>query len=464
MRRDRPGLGESAGWCSGRLVGSEGILPERIWTDSRDVQVGDGFVALPGGHSDGHAFIGESLARGARVIICRAEGEASWIGQAKASGASLLLVEDTEKALLAIAEKYLEEVKPRQQIAVTGSMGKTTTRELIRSALAGPLHVHAARRSHNTLIGCALTVLSMPPETEILVFEMGTNHPGEIAAIVEKFPPTIAVITAIAPVHLEGLGSLEGVLAAKLEIIPKNGLDLLIYNSDDERLSMALEKADFPFRMAGVGFGRGSTLLLTEATESMGGVLRVGLSYGGQSWVCESLLKGPHHAYNLGFAFMTGVAIGVSPEVILQGMTKVAPLKGRGMWFRDGRVHLVIDESYNANPSSVAAALEVISSLESPGKRWAVLGGMKELGERSGELHREILDKTGFLDGLVLVGEEWEPFLAEGHPGGIPMWWAEDAGSASELLEGLVGKRDTVLVKGSRFYGLERVVERLAGS
>jgi UDP-N-acetylmuramyl pentapeptide synthase len=214
--------------------------------------------------------------------------------------------------------------------------------------------------------------------------------------------------------------------------------------------------------MAGVGFRKGSALILTEASENAEGNLRVGLSYGGQSWICQSALKGAHHANNLGFAMMVGLSMHIPPERLLRGVSSISPLKGRGKWIRNGRVHLVIDESYNANPSSVSAALEVLGKLQVPGRRWAVLGGMRELGEASKDLHRLILAKTKFLDGVVLVGEEWEPFRSETEPGAFHLWWAKDGKEAGILLERVVGTEDTVLVKGSRSYGLESVVEGLS--
>lgn len=463
MRDKRPGLFESAGWCGGRVAGREMVLPAHFWTDSRDVLPGDAFVALPGGNANGHRFVGDAISRGARLILGTEGGLEPWLPDMEKHGLSFLLVDDTEKALVRIAEAYLEEVAPRERVAVTGSVGKTTTRELIRASLEGSARVHAARRSHNTLIGCALTVIGMAPDTEVLVFEMGTNHPGEIAGIVDHFPPTIAVVTAIAPVHLEGLTSLEGVLAAKLEIIPPRGLTSLVFNGDDAQLCGALGKGSFSYRVAGVGFNKGCTLLLTEAANDSEGNLCVGMSYGGQSWICHSSLRGAHHAYNLGFAMMVGISIGISPEKLLKGMSAVAPLRGRGMWIRGGSVRLLIDESYNANPSSVSAALEVLKTLpEVGGRRWAVLGGMKELGKSSGDMHRLILENTAFLDGVVLVGEEWKVAENPADEPRIPYWRVQDANSAITLLRGLVGKEDTVLVKGSRSYGLEVVVEGLA--
>lgn len=463
MHRERLRLSEAAAFCGGIVKGPEIPFPGNLWPDSRDVCPGDGFVALPGAHADGHRFVGAALDNGAGLVIGTAEGIAPWEPRILEAGASCLVVEDAEKALVQIAEGYLQEVSPKVKIAVTGSVGKTTTRELIRSALEPVFRVHSAKRSHNTRIGCALTVLAMPPGTEVLVLEMGTNHPGEIRSIVEHFPPTIAVITAIGPVHLEGLGDLEGVLSAKLEIIPQEGLDLLIYNADDSRLSQAIEGAQRPFRIAGVGYRKGSALLLTGAdTVFEEGNLQVGLSYGGQSWVCRSLLKGTHHATNIGFAVMVGLALGVPMEILLKAISGMAPLRGRGKWIRDGRVHLLIDESYNANPSSVAAALEVLRSLAVPGRRLAVLGGMRELGEKSGKLHSEIVGMFDFLDGVVLVGEEWENITEPPAGAKVQQWRVRNAKEAADLLEGLVGKKDTVLVKGSRSYGLEQVVERLS--
>ena len=461
MHRKRFGLSQSAAFCGGIVKGPEIPLPENIWPDSRDVREGDGFIALPGEHTDGHRFVGAALENGARLVIGTPEGIAPWEGRILEKGASCLVVKDAEIALVRIAEEYLREVSPKVRIAVTGSVGKTTTRELIRSALDPAFRVHSAKRSHNTRIGCALTVLSMPPESDVLLLEMGTNHPGEISGIVEHFPPTLAVITGVAPVHLEGLRDLDGVLSAKLEIIPREGLNLLIYNADDPKLSHALEGTQRAFRIAGVGFRKGSALLLTGAEAVQEGNLRGGLSYGGQTWVCQSLLKGAHHAYNIGFAVMVGVSLGVSPEVLLKGISEMGPLRGRGRWIRDGRVHLIIDESYNANPSSVAAALRVLQSLVVPGRRIVVLGGMRELGEESAKMHTEIFGMTDSLDGVILIGEEWERVTDTSTGRKAAVWRVRDSEEAATLLEDLVKKDDTVLVKGSRSYGLERVVERL---
>jgi len=464
MRKERPGLGEAAAWCEGRLMGPGGPLPDRLWTDSRDVGPGDGFIALPGERSDGHRFVGDALSNGARLVLGSEGGLAPWLDSMKGNGASCIVVERVEKSLVSMAEEYLAEVAPREKIAITGSVGKTTTRELVRSALEGSMRVHSALRSHNTLVGCSLTILGMPPDTEALVLEMGTNHPGEIAGTVAHFPPTVAVVTGIAPVHLEGLGDLEGVLAAKMEVIPKEGLKLLVFNSDDERLHKALNEGVYPVRAAGVGFSKGSTLLLTERSESEEGDLRIGLSYGGQSWVCESSLKGGHHAHNLGFAFMVGLALQVPPEKILQGVSSVSPLGGRGKWIRGTRVDLLIDESYNANPASVLAALDVFRKIDVPGRRWAVLGGMRELGRDSVPLHRSILEETAFLDGLVLVGAEWEPQEESKEKWCGAVWRVGNAKEALDLVSGLIEPEDSLLVKGSRFYGLELVVKGLAES
>ena len=464
MRKGRPDLEDAAAWCEGRLMGPGRPLPDRLWTDSRDVGPGDGFIALPGEHSDGHRFVGDALSNGARLVLGSEGGLAPWLDSVKVSGGSCIIVERVEESLVRMAEEYLAEVAPREKIAITGSVGKTTTRELVRSALEGSLRVHSALRSHNTLVGCSLTILGMPPDTEALLLEMGTNRPGEIAGTVAHFPPTVAVVTGIAPVHLEGLGDLEGVLAAKMEIIPKEGLKLLVFNSDDERLHKVMNEGVYPFRAAGVGFGKGSTLLLTERSESKEGDLRIGLSYGGQSWVCESSLKGGHHAHNLGFAFMVGLALQIPPEKILQGVSSVSPLGGRGRWIRGTKVDLLIDESYNANPTSVLAALDVFRKIDVPGRRWAVLGGMRELGGDSVSLHRSILEKTGFLDGLVLVGEEWEPLEESKKKRRGAAWRVGNAKEALDLVSGLVEPEDSLLVKGSRFYGLELVVKGLAGS
>ena len=140
-------------------------MPDKLWTDSRDVGPGDGFIALPGEHSDGHRFVGDALSNGACLVLGNESGLAPWLDSVKECEASCIVVGRVEESLVRMAEEYLAEVAPREKIAITGSVGKTTTRELVRSALDGSLRVYAALRSHNTLVGCSLTVLGMPPDT-----------------------------------------------------------------------------------------------------------------------------------------------------------------------------------------------------------------------------------------------------------------------------------------------------------
>ena len=230
-------VSDAAAACGGKFYGPEAEAARAWRCDSREVRGGDGFAAIRGAKTDGHLYIKQAAEQGSRVVLAEREGlEGAGIRPEDFPGVSFIVTERrTEEALALAASEYLRRVAPKT-IAITGSVGKTTTRELTAAALAQRYKVHSAVRSFNTIIGCALTVLSMAEETEALVLELGTNHFGEIAEMVKYFPPETVIITEVAPAHLEGFGSVEGVLRAKLEICGSAKLKKIIFNCDNALL------------------------------------------------------------------------------------------------------------------------------------------------------------------------------------------------------------------------------------
>jgi len=240
------GMQDAARWAGGRLYGPNLPLVRNWRHDSREVEPGDAFVALSGVHTDGHLYVKNAIERGAQVVLVdESRYEELELSLPAYAGLSVLTASTAESALARIAHEYLAAVSP-QVIGITGSVGKTTTRELTVAVLKKKYRVHSAARSFNTVLGCSLTVLAMPQESEILVLELGTNHFGEIAEMTALFPPHFGVITEIAPAHLEGFGSVEGVLRAKMEICRSEKLKTLAYNIDNEALQEQVSYNQYP--------------------------------------------------------------------------------------------------------------------------------------------------------------------------------------------------------------------------
>lgn len=450
-------------------------MPRVFRANSKEIRPGDAFVALGGETTDGHLFIKEAATQGASLAIVEEGKRDLWAQTAEEHpNLAILEVNSSEEALGILARAYLSYVAPREIIGITGSVGKTTTRELMTSMLKTTFSVHGGIRSYNTEIGCALTILSMPLDTEILVLEYGTNAPGEIATLVKSFPPTLAVITEIAPAHLEGLGSLEGVLSAKMEICSSASLRFLAYNMDNSLLRSAVVALPESLQKEGVGYAPQSVFRIREAfmvpssNKITTSTLRLSANYLDEDLHLEMPLFGVQHAYNFGFAYLVARHLGVTQSNCLSVLASFCSLSGRGKELRSRKGSLVIDETYNANPASMRAALENLASIKNPvGGPWvrkmAVLGGMRELGPKTPDFHTEILKSLSCLDCLILVGKEWEKGLEilNGYPLSNACHHVTTTEEAGKLVEELDDGSYVILVKGSRGYHLERVLKSL---
>ncbi|MCF0247829.1 MAG: UDP-N-acetylmuramoyl-tripeptide--D-alanyl-D-alanine ligase [Synergistes sp.] len=456
-------LASDAASCSGGEYYGPNIKVSRRWRcDSREVTPGDAFAALKGAVTDGHLYVDQAIERGAKLLLVNADEYEKLSRSGRSfNDVTFITVKETQEALPAIAKEYLRLVSPRTA-AITGSVGKTTTRELTAAALKNSLRVHSAVRSFNTLVGCSLTILAMPEDTEALILELGTNHFGEISEMVRTFAPEIAVITSVAPCHLEGFGSIEGVMKAKAEICESPALKAVIFNNDDPRIREFMSHNLDNIKKFSVGFSEDSELRISEARvtlDDQGPKTSAVLCRKGEEFNVSCSLFGLQHANNIGYACAAAELLGVSISEAAKGISEMMPLGGRGLCKRSASGGWVIDEAYNANPASVGAAIEnVRAAAESLGlQKYAVLGGMRELGESAPEWHGDILGKVSDFDNVLLTGEEWRSC------GELP----ENARIFSSLDEiiveiksiGLGGK--IVLVKGSNSYGLKRVVEAL---
>ncbi|WP_341858466.1 UDP-N-acetylmuramoyl-tripeptide--D-alanyl-D-alanine ligase [Qipengyuania sp. GPGPB31] len=431
--------------------------------DSRDVINGDLFIALKGEAMDGHRFLDKAFANGAAgAIVDRA---VDW---------PHILVEDTTAALEALARAARSRVEATI-IGVTGSVGKTGVKEAIFASLerASRGAAHRSTRSYNNHVGVPLSLARMPARSRFAIFEMGMNHAGEIADLTAQVRPHVAVITTIAPAHIENLGSMDAIAAAKAEIFA--GLEpggTAVIPADSEH-SAALERAarNVGARVVSFGRARSADVRLLDAIPSANGGSLVTCEFP-EGRLCYTVAEPGDHWVINSLAVMAAVrAAGGDMAAAGLALAEMGGLKGRGARHGiavPGGKALLIDESYNANPASMRATLAQLGQTPS-GRRIAVLGSMKELGDFGPQFHAALSEPilAADVDYALLVGDEMAALAQElGKPQspvlGKPFAWAhcQTADEAIGLLEDFgVVAGDAVLVKGSNSVGLGRLVD-----
>lgn len=459
---EAPRVSDAALWCEGIYLGPNATLMREWRNDSREVCPGDAFVALRGETSDGHLYIDKAVERGASVLLIDEEHARDLVsGRSGFEGVSILVAKDTTIALARIAAKNLKAIAPTV-VGITGSVGKTTTRELTTSVLKSKYRVHSAVRSFNTIIGCSLTVLVMPLDTELLVLEYGTNHFGEISEIVSYFPPDLAVITEVAPAHLEGFGDISGVLRAKMEICSQPGLKRIIYNADNEMLKQVVDCGCENIEQIGVGFSSAEAKILDVSVHIEENGARSSASYDlmGEKVTAEAALFGAQHAYNIGFALMVGKCFGVAAQESVMVLRGFKPLSGRGVLKKVNNTAWVIDEAYNASPKSMEAAIFNVMNISEARDYdlYAVLGGMREMGPSCPHWHQDIVDQLGGFKKVFLHGVEW---VTEGVKLPENAVYCEGIEEVMQRSLALKMENIIVMVKGSNTYGLKRIVALL---
>jgi UDP-N-acetylmuramoyl-tripeptide--D-alanyl-D-alanine ligase len=442
------------------VSGPDMAMPLSISIDSRTMKEGQIFLALKGSNTDGHAYIEEALNRGASgVILQRGCADISRIP----SSVTCIQTEDTFKFTADLARAYLNKTCPDQIIAITGSVGKTSTREITRKLLVPEYKVHSPVSSFNTLLGCSLTILAMPIDTEILLLEMGTNSPGEIQEMSEFFEPTSAVITDVREAHLEGLGDLSGVLRAKMEILSSSRLSNFFFNSDNHPLRSALHLIPDSIRKIGVGEEFADFRIISPEFSLKGKLpeLKFTYSFKDVSIEISSALFGMHQARCLAIAAAIAIETGVALESIIKKARKIASKEGRGRFLQLSDNGIIIDDCYNANPASLSAALETVADLAWKGRKLAILGGMRELGSSEGVKHIEILPYLRPFDQVVLVGDEWTFLKDQENYSDGSFTVKKTAEEALAFISSQLSESDLILVKGSHSYRLDKVIEGL---
>ena len=436
------------------------LAPQAICTDSRQLSGGDLFLPLIGEHFDGHGFLAAALEAGAAALIAQAghlapASQASVLAAAAAAHVPLWLVPDTLQAYQELAGLWrLQLAAP--VVAVTGSAGKTTTRELIRSALAPLGPIWASSGNENNDVGVPLTLLGAGPDQAALVVEMGMRGLGEIERLSRCASPDVAVITNIGTAHIGRLGSREAIATAKCEIVAGLRPDgLVVILAGDPLLDRALARvwSGRVVRVALQGEGHEAAADLVGSLDRQGEILALA------GVALPVPLEGVHHARNLMLAMAVARELGLEPE-------RWRPLQvdlpgGRSRRLQQNGV-LVLDETYNASPEAVLAALELLA--QQPGRRFAVLGTMLELGEQSLALHRSVAERARQLDldGLVIVdqGEEGAA-MVEAATGLTRLRQVDCPEAAAEPLLQWLQPGDVLLLKASRGVALERLIPLL---
>ena len=438
------------------LAGSGDNYISHIKQDSRICGEGDLFVAIKGENMDGHSFVADVIEAGCEAVLISDEG---YLPE-NVTGVNVILVEDTVKSMGDVAAWYLDWLGVRK-VAVTGSVGKTSVRDMIYYVLSEKYNTGRNMKNFNNEIGLPLSIFQFDENTEAVVLEMGMNHFGEIDRLAEIVKPEIAVITNIGVAHVENLGSRDGIFRAKMEIakhIAASGT--LVYASDDEYLTR--ERTKGAYRQISVGGNGKSDYILSDVKDYGLKGIRFSLENNEVNYKIELPLPGVHNAVNAALAIAVGFLMGMNVEECAEGLTK-AQLTGRRLRVCEGSRAEVIDDTYNASTDSMKSALKVLENSMCNGKKIAVLGDMFELGDESERQHRGVgvFAKTLGIDTLISVGKDAR-FIAEGAEGGkIKVIWKPSKEELYPELDRLISQGDVVLVKGSRGMKMEDVVERI---
>jgi UDP-N-acetylmuramoyl-tripeptide--D-alanyl-D-alanine ligase len=424
--------------------------------EARDSQPGACFFALRD-HRDGHDFVDVAFAAGAAGAIVREIPDRL----VHADGRALVRVANPARALIAVATAARSRLDALRVVAITGSTGKTSTKDLTAAAVGAGLVVHANPESFNNEIGLPLTILGADDLTEVMITEMGARFAGNIADLCAIARPSIGVVTNIGLAHAEHLGGPEGVLAVKgelLEALPKDGL--AVVDGDDRVTPKLVARTRAPVLRCGSGPGVDVRLTKCAVDEQLRASIVAKTPWG--TVTTRLGMRGKHQATNALFAIAVAGSLGVAPDLIAAGLATATGSRWRLELQRRADGLTVLNDVYNANPTSMAAALHALASLPVTGRRIAVLGEMRELGGHAEAAHAAVGELAGRLglDIVVGVGEGGAAITAAAGAVATRLDFA-DAPSALNAVLTLVAPGDAVLVKASRDVGLEIVADGL---
>ncbi|MFW8594744.1 UDP-N-acetylmuramoyl-tripeptide--D-alanyl-D-alanine ligase [Cribrihabitans neustonicus] len=448
-------------WTAAEAAAATGGRAQGNWTvsglsiDTRTIEPGDMFIALKAAR-DGHDFVAQALEKGAgAALVSRIPGNLP-------ADAPLLIVDDVQAGLEALGRAARARTQAKV-VAVTGSVGKTSTKEMLARMLMDQGRTHAAVASYNNHWGVPLTLARMPRDTEFAVIEIGMNHPGEIAPLSRLARPHVAMVTTVAPVHLEAFDDVAGIAREKAAIM--EGLEpggLAVLNADIAEAGVLRSVAD-DLGAAVRWFGRNAEDCILHSAGIEGGETVARATAGGREVELRIQSLGAHFAMNALGALACVQALGADPVKAVGSLAIWSPVKGRGVreavQTEDGDI-ILLDDSYNANPASMAAALAVLAATQGEGRRIAYLGDMKELGPQELALHAGLaeLDAMQSIDCIHCIG----PLMRALHEA-LPedkrgAWYATSADALPDLARKLAGG-DIVLAKGSLSMALARIVD-----
>ncbi|MEM7250445.1 MAG: UDP-N-acetylmuramoyl-tripeptide--D-alanyl-D-alanine ligase [Pseudomonadota bacterium] len=452
-----------ASWCNAKLVGHDCDI-RGVGIDSRSIGQGSLFVALPGERVDGHRFVGSAFANGAGAALVDESRLEELLNELKSSDVALLASNDVLSALANLAHAWRQQTFV-SMVAVTGSNGKTTVKEMLSAVFRRVGTTHATSGNFNNHIGVPLTLLAMEPTDRYAVVEMGANHPGEIAALTEIAQPQVGVITQCAPAHLAGFKTVDGVARAKAEIyegLPAAGTAVI--NADDAYASLWRKIAGHCKQLT-FGLSNAADVYASDLKASAEGT-RFDLCFEQSQTPVQLNLAGEHNVRNALAVAAAAIACHVELDAIAAGLSDVQPVGGRMQPRRGLGGATIIDDTYNANPVSLQAGLAVLATRG--GERWLVLGDMAELGDEEREFHREAgrLARAHGVTRLYgcgqLTSETVSSFGQDGRHfrcrGALSESVRADLDAQSDA-EGV-----TILVKGSRSAGMEAVVRAITVS
>ena len=437
-------LKQAASWCGGKIAPEfEELAFKGVQFDSRALQAGELFVALVG-ERDGHSFVPMALDKGAVAVLASRELDPK---------IPAIYVSDTLGALQQIAKGYRESLSCKV-VGITGSVGKTTTKEMVAAVLEQGFRTQKTPKNFNNDIGLPVTLLGLEEQCQMAVIEMGMNHKGEISLLTSLAQPDIALITNVGTMHIEYLGSRQGILEAKLEILEglRPGGKVLFCGDNDLLQAVAKEHDALCY-----GFGDHNDIRALDLRREEDGSYFT-FSGLGREFPVELPVQGDHNVLNALAAGAVGLLNGMEPEQIQQGLRGFANTDMRqNTYSRDG--YYIIEDCYNAGPESTRAALSVLATR--PGRKIAVLGGMLELGDYAPQAHFEIGQEVAKCARLLFAyGSHSQDMIA----GAQAMEYARCFATHEELVQALreeLREGDSLLIKGSRGMRMERVLQLL---
>ena len=457
----------TVGWLAaavaGRLVsGDPDQVVGNIVTDSRSLQSGDFFLALRGARFDGHAFVDDALDRGALGVLV----DTALVGRALTARQAVIVAGDTTRALQDLAHAVREATETKV-IAITGSAGKTTTKDTIADFLSESYRVVKNKGNLNNHIGLPLSLMQLRDRPDVAVMELGMNHAGEISTLVAIADPDVRVWTNVGDAHLGFFASADAIADAKAEILERaEAHDLLVCNADDPRVMARASR--FAGRTISFGEAQGASVRATDITDlGLDGTRARVVTPAGERWI-ETPLLGRGNLANVLAATAVAMEFGIPLDAIAARAARLRPSDRRGAVHRLRGGVMLVDDSYNSSPSALKRALDVIAKEPRATRKVAVLGEMLELGAFSADLHMDAgrTAAAAGLDALFVVGGEPARTLAKGaiaagmSPDSVTFF--EQSAAAAPAIAAALRTGDVVLVKGSRGTRTDVIADRIA--